>query len=105
LRRALCLITSNQLVVSFLCSLGLLVLCLSASWLRLALFSRHLFFGAGNSESCLSQFSGKREVRVVGSIRKLILGFGLEQSKFEVVFQIYESFQFFRSWLLFVSQR
>ncbi len=62
-------------------------------------------FGAGNSESCLSQFSGKREVRVVGSIRKLILGFGLEQSKFEVVFQIYESFQFFRSWLLFVSQR
>ncbi|EMQ54836.1 hypothetical protein VCEM1676A_001038 [Vibrio cholerae O1 str. EM-1676A] len=42
---------------------------------------------------------------MVGSIRKLILGFGLEQSKFEVVFQIYESFQFFRSWLLFVSQR
>ncbi|WP_206778250.1 hypothetical protein, partial [Vibrio sp. S234-5] len=66
---ALCLITSNQLVASFLCSLGLLVLCLSASWLRLALFSGHLFFGAGNSENCLNQFSGKREVRAVGSIR------------------------------------
>ncbi|MBF4448099.1 hypothetical protein ERJ76_20950, partial [Vibrio anguillarum] len=48
-----------------LCSLGLLVLCLSASWFRLALFSGHLFFGAGNSENCLSQFSGKREVRAV----------------------------------------
>ncbi len=37
--------------------------------------SGHLFFGAKNSESCLSQFSGKREVRAVGSIRNLILGF------------------------------
>ncbi|HDY7823424.1 TPA: hypothetical protein RQK13_004324 [Vibrio vulnificus] len=35
----------------------------------------HLFFGAENSESCLNQFSGKREVRVVGSISNLILGF------------------------------
>ncbi|WP_218001583.1 hypothetical protein, partial [Vibrio vulnificus] len=59
----------------FLCSLGFSVLCLSASWLQWALFSGHLFFGAGNSESCLSQFSGKREVRAVGSIRNLILGF------------------------------
>ncbi|EGQ9283941.1 hypothetical protein F7U74_21435 [Vibrio vulnificus] len=59
----------------FLCSLGWLVSSLSASWLYWALFSGHPFFGAGNSESCLSQFSGKREVRVVGSIRNLILGF------------------------------
>ncbi|HAS6168130.1 TPA: hypothetical protein I7158_21050 [Vibrio vulnificus] len=55
--------------------LGFLILVLSASWFRLALFSGHLFFGAGNSGSCLSQFSGKREVRAVGSIRNLILGF------------------------------
>ncbi|PVX17230.1 hypothetical protein DD565_10840 [Vibrio cholerae] len=80
-----------------------MVLSLSASLLQWALFSGQLFFGAGNSENCLNQFSGKREVRAVGSIRNLILGFGLEQSKFEVVFQIYESYQFFRSWLLFVS--
>ncbi|WP_206745082.1 hypothetical protein, partial [Vibrio vulnificus] len=69
------LITQNQLVVSFLCSLGLLVLCLSASWLRLALFSGHLFFGAGNSENCLNQFLGKREVGSAGSISILITGF------------------------------
>ncbi|EHA1127654.1 hypothetical protein FG475_21710 [Vibrio navarrensis] len=75
LNAALCLITQNQLVASFLCSVGLLVLCLSASWFRLALCSGHLFFGAGNSGSCLSQFSGKREVRAVGSISNLILGF------------------------------
>ncbi|EGR0144023.1 hypothetical protein FPT16_18085 [Vibrio cholerae] len=53
----------------FSCSLGLLVLCLSASWLQWALFSGHLFFGAGNSENCLNQFLGKLEVRAVGSIR------------------------------------
>ncbi len=35
----------------------------------------HLFFGAQNSECCLSQFSGKREVRAVGSISNLNLGF------------------------------
>ncbi|EHH2475270.1 hypothetical protein J9102_004110 [Vibrio vulnificus] len=58
-----------------LCSLDWLVLCLSASLLQWALFSGHLFFGAKNSESCLSQFSGKREVMAVGSIGKLILGF------------------------------
>ncbi len=75
LRRALCLITSDQLVASFLCSLGLLVLCLSASWLRLALFSGHLFFGAGNSECCLSQFSSKREVGAAGSISILTTSF------------------------------
>ncbi|EPC8673139.1 hypothetical protein ACR3BM_004309, partial [Vibrio vulnificus] len=40
-----------------------------------ALFFGHLFFGAGNSESCLNQFSGKREVRAVGSIRSPFLGF------------------------------
>ncbi len=68
LSRALCLITKNQLVASFHCSFGFLVLFLSASWLRLALFSGHLFFGAGNSENCLSQFSSKREVGAAGSI-------------------------------------
>ncbi|EPX4135649.1 hypothetical protein ACW0FU_004183 [Vibrio vulnificus] len=57
------------------CSLGFSVLRLSASWLFRALFFGHLFFDAGNSESCLSQFSGKREVRPVGSISNLILGF------------------------------
>ncbi|EGQ9303628.1 hypothetical protein D8T29_17665 [Vibrio vulnificus] len=59
----------------FLCSLGWLVSSLSASWLYWALFSGHLFFGAVNSENCLSQFSGKREVRAVGTISNLILGF------------------------------
>ncbi|NVC65461.1 hypothetical protein FC652_20620 [Vibrio sp. 05-20-BW147] len=58
----------------FLSSLNFLVLCLSASWLQWALFSGHLFFDAGNSESCLNQFLGKREVRAVGLIRNLILG-------------------------------
>ncbi|EPH6332697.1 hypothetical protein ACS0KE_003721, partial [Vibrio cholerae] len=70
------LITQNQLVASLLCSLGLLVLCLPANWLRLALFSGHLFFGAGNSENCLSRFSSKREVGSAGSINILITGFG-----------------------------
>ncbi|MCU8553505.1 hypothetical protein M2F95_20435 [Vibrio vulnificus] len=59
----------------FLCSLGLLVLCLSASWLRLALLSGRLFAGAGNSENCLIQFSDKREVGSAGSISILITGF------------------------------
>ncbi|MER0262978.1 hypothetical protein ABRZ80_22575 [Vibrio vulnificus] len=59
----------------FLCSIGWLVLSLSASWLQWALFSGHLFFGAGNSERCLNQFSGKSEVRSVGSISNLISGF------------------------------
>ncbi|TOB31918.1 hypothetical protein CGK08_22655 [Vibrio parahaemolyticus] len=59
----------------FLCPLGWLVLSLSASWLQWALFFGHLFFGAGNSERCLNQFSGEREVRTVGSIGTLILGF------------------------------
>ncbi|HFQ4951361.1 TPA: hypothetical protein ACGUO9_004424 [Vibrio vulnificus] len=59
----------------FLCSLSFLVLCSSASWLQWTLFFGHLFFGAENSENCLNQFSGKREVRVAGSISNLILGF------------------------------
>nr|WP_253275899.1 hypothetical protein [Vibrio vulnificus] len=59
----------------FLCSLGLLVSSSSASRLQWALFSGHLFFGAKNSENCLNQFSGKREVRAVGSIRSPFLGF------------------------------
>ena len=53
----------------------LLVSSSSASQLYWALFSGHLFFGAENSERCLSQFSGKREVREVGSIKTLNLGF------------------------------
>ncbi|EOV0155703.1 hypothetical protein ACOIWG_004417, partial [Vibrio vulnificus] len=75
-----------QLVASFLCSLGLLVLCLSASWLRLALLSGHLFFGAGNSENCLNRFSSKREVGSACSINIMITGFGLELPKFKVCF-------------------
>ncbi|MEE7564962.1 hypothetical protein G6364_17375 [Vibrio cholerae] len=63
------------MVASFLCLLSFPVLVLSASWLQWAMFSGHLFFGAGNSERCLNQFSGKREVRAVGSISNLILGF------------------------------
>ncbi|POC19230.1 hypothetical protein CRN42_14165 [Vibrio vulnificus] len=75
LNAALCLIILKQWFSVLLCSFGFSVLCLSASWFQWALFSGHLFFGAKNSESCLSQFSGKREVRAVGSIRNLILGF------------------------------
>ncbi|EGQ9065255.1 TPA: hypothetical protein ACMDV7_004620 [Vibrio parahaemolyticus] len=59
----------------FLCSLSFLVLCSSANLLLRALFSGHLFFGAQNSESCLNKFSGKREIRAVGSISNLNLGF------------------------------
>ncbi|MCU8553500.1 hypothetical protein M2F95_20410 [Vibrio vulnificus] len=61
--------------MAFLCSLGFLALSSSASCFQWALFFGHLFFGAENSGSCLSQFSGKREVRAVGSISNLILGF------------------------------
>ncbi|WP_212743201.1 hypothetical protein, partial [Vibrio cholerae] len=95
LRRALCLITQNQLVASFLCSIGLLVLCLSAIWLRLALFSGQLFFSAGNSKSCLSQFSSKLEVGAAGSIRNLncrFLSIGGQSSKLD--FQIMSRFGF-----------
>ncbi len=62
-------------VVYVFYSLDWLILSLSASWLQWALFFGHLFFGAGKSESYLNQFSGKREVRVAGSIGNLILGF------------------------------
>ncbi|EOI6422993.1 hypothetical protein ACMU90_003565, partial [Vibrio cholerae] len=65
----------NQWFMVFLCSLGLFVSSFSASRVQWALFSGHLFFGAGNSENCLNQFSGKHEVRAVGSIRTLNLGF------------------------------
>ncbi|HIF6137237.1 hypothetical protein [Vibrio parahaemolyticus] len=58
----------------FLCSLSFLFLSSSASCLRWALFSGHLFFGVGSSENCLNQSSVKREVRAVGSIRTLNLG-------------------------------
>nr|WP_254792679.1 hypothetical protein [Vibrio vulnificus] len=59
----------------FLCPLSFLALSSSASWFQWALFSGQLFFGAGNSENCLNQFSGKRAVRAVGSIRTSNLGF------------------------------
>ncbi|POC15338.1 hypothetical protein CRN42_22090 [Vibrio vulnificus] len=56
LNAALCLIRQSQWFMVSLCSLGWLVLSLSASLLTWALFSGQLFFCAGNSESCLSQF-------------------------------------------------
>ncbi|MCG6277919.1 hypothetical protein QO230_22900 [Vibrio vulnificus] len=59
------------MVVSFLCSLGLLVLCLSAGWIRLALFSRALIRCRWN----LNQFSSKREVCAAGSISILTTSF------------------------------
>ncbi|MGL0975336.1 hypothetical protein ACSTDR_21460, partial [Vibrio vulnificus] len=64
-------------------------------WLHWALFSGHLFFGAGNSERCLSQFSGKREFRAVGSIRSLILGFSVLSAKFQsLIFKIMSHLSF-----------
>ncbi|MBE3671456.1 hypothetical protein BOO24_19850 [Vibrio navarrensis] len=78
-----------------LCSFGFSVLCLSASWLHWALFSGHLFFGVGNSERCLCQFSGKREVRAVVSIRNLILGFSVLSTKVQsLIFKIMSHFSF-----------
>ncbi|HAS8156432.1 TPA: hypothetical protein I7706_22140 [Vibrio vulnificus] len=68
----------KSVVYGFLCSLGFSVRCLSASWLLWALFSGHPFLGVKNSENCLNQFSGKREVREVGSIRNSFLGFKLQ---------------------------
>ncbi|MCU8315841.1 hypothetical protein M2G92_11345 [Vibrio vulnificus] len=59
----------------FLCSLSFWALSLSASRFYWALLFGHLFFGAGNSENCLNQFSGKHEVRAAGLISNLILGF------------------------------
>ncbi len=75
LNAALCLITKKSVGYGFSLFPQLLVLCSSASWLQWALFFGHLFFGAGNSQSCLNQLSGKREVRAAGSIRNLTLGF------------------------------
>ncbi|MBE3659095.1 hypothetical protein BOO92_20755 [Vibrio navarrensis] len=78
-----------------LCSFGFSVLCLSASWFHWALFSGHLFFGAGNSERCLSQFSGKRKVRAVVSIRNLILDFSVLSAKVQsLIFKIISHFSF-----------
>ncbi|MBE4621214.1 hypothetical protein BOO23_20965 [Vibrio navarrensis] len=83
------------MVIVFLCSLGWLVSSLSASWLHWALFSGHLFFGAGNSERCLNQFSGKREVRAIGSIRNVILGFSVLSAKVQsLIFKIMSYFSF-----------
>ncbi len=85
----------KSVVYVFLCSLGWLVSSLSASWLHWALFSGHLFFGAGNSERCLNQFSGKREVRAIGSIRNVILGFSVLSAKVQsLIFKIMSYFSF-----------
>ncbi|HFQ4932298.1 MULTISPECIES: hypothetical protein [Vibrio] len=65
----------KSVVYGFSCSLSFSVWCLSASRFHWALFFGHLFFGAGNSENCLNQFSRKHEVRAVGSIKTLNLGF------------------------------
>ncbi|EPW6917267.1 hypothetical protein ACWOYE_004348, partial [Vibrio vulnificus] len=69
---------TKSVVYGFLFSLSFSVWCLSASWLFRALFFGHLFFGARNSENCLIQYSGKREVRAVSSIRNSFLGFKLQ---------------------------
>ncbi len=104
LSRALCLIILKQWVMVFLCSLGWLVSRLSASWLFWALFFGHLFFGARNSENCLIQFSGNREVRAVGSIKILILGlFVLAAKAPSLIFKMMSHFSFwlfgFCSWV------
>ncbi len=91
----------------FLCSLGLFVSSFSASRVQWALFSGHLFFGAKNSENCLNQFSGKREVRAVGSIRNPFLGFQTSNQicqNSEPDYQNYDSFRFSTFWLLCVNQ-
>ncbi len=89
----------KSVVYGFLCSLSFSVLCLSESRLQWALFSGHLFFGAKNSENCLNQFSGKREVRAVGSIRNPFLGFQTSNQicqNSEPDYQNYDSFGFLR---------
>ncbi len=53
----------------------LFCLVLVGKWPFVSVFFGHLFFGAKNSGSCLSQFLGNREVRPVGLISNLILGF------------------------------
>ncbi|HAS8250764.1 TPA: hypothetical protein I7673_23255, partial [Vibrio vulnificus] len=51
--------------------------------------------GAKNSESCLSQFSGKHEIRPVGSISNLILGFFVLAAKVQsLIFKIISHFSF-----------
>ncbi len=72
----------KSVVYGFFCSFGLLVSSSSASQLHWALFSGHQFSGAGNSESCLNQFSRKREVSADSSIRTLNLGFCVLAAKF-----------------------
>ncbi|HDI3164404.1 TPA: hypothetical protein PMB15_003509 [Vibrio cholerae] len=63
-----------------------------AQW---ALFSGQLFFGAGNSENCLIQFSGKHEVRAGGSIGNLVLGFFVLAAKVQsLIFKIMSHFSF-----------
>ncbi|EOK5742847.1 hypothetical protein ACM6WG_004400, partial [Vibrio vulnificus] len=89
------LITRSQWFMVSLCSLDWLVLCLSASLLQWALFSGQLFFGAGNSANCLNHFLGKSEVRAVGSIGNLILGFFVLAAKVQsLIFEIMSHFSF-----------
>ncbi|MDF4350853.1 hypothetical protein P3435_24355 [Vibrio parahaemolyticus] len=51
--------------------LGFLILALSASELEWSLLSGLQFLGAKNSESCLTEFRSKFNVRTFGSISKL----------------------------------
>ncbi|EGR1514697.1 TPA: hypothetical protein I7730_25835 [Vibrio vulnificus] len=68
------------------------------------MFSGHPFLGAKNSESCLSQFSGKHEIRPVGSISNLTLGFFVLAAKVQsLIFKIMSQFSFC-FWALFVHQ-
>ncbi|PAO29138.1 hypothetical protein BST50_21675 [Vibrio vulnificus] len=72
-----------------------------------ALFFGHQFFGTGNSGNCLIQFSGKREVRAVGSIRNPFLGFQTSNwicQNPKSDYQNYDSFRFSTFWFLFVIQ-
>ncbi|POC24427.1 hypothetical protein CRN46_07855 [Vibrio vulnificus] len=90
------------MVVSFLCSLGLLILCLSASWFRLALFSGHLFFGSGNSESCLIKVQCVFESNDAILVSKFEHQFSVSHAKTQYQYnQIYELIQFFSLWFWF----
>ncbi|PNM58826.1 hypothetical protein AL546_009295 [Vibrio vulnificus] len=80
---------------------------MSARRLFLALLFGHLFFSAENSENCLNQFLGKREVRAAGSIRNPFLGFQTSNQicqNSEPDYQNYDSFRFSKFWLLFLNQ-
>ncbi|MGL1014569.1 hypothetical protein ACSTEF_22670, partial [Vibrio vulnificus] len=75
---ALCLVTKNQLVASFLCSFVFLILVLSASELQWSLFSGLQFVGAKSSESCLIEIQSVGEVRgcfLISKLKPQLFGF------------------------------